>query len=378
MGGGYDQIYTTNPKTKNEVDAKVDVPFEANEIISAGDIPMGPHFKELAPHASRLAILKGIETGTVGHIPGYIKLNRLKMSTDRRIPHFAQIVGASRDEHQVLPVIELGGRSRFSSRWFPGVPAFKMLDQTAPADRDALGRALRRERPKLLAHGGSAEILTTADHVLATAALLERYNSFSEYKPEKWPVPPVPYEPAAGYHNYEAAFHSEQFQRVLWALENDVAKSIIYPYHRWDSHDFNTKEQTIHSGFFVPTLARFFAELAKRKNHRGNLADNTVVLIATEMGRHPMLNDALGKDHLPEISVVVSGPGIKTGSRGVVYGATGRMMEAQPISMKTGQPDAGGTVINLEDVGTMLLTRFGIDPAPYNYRGRNLGFMVES
>ncbi len=318
MGGGYDPMYTTNPKTKSQVDSKVDVPFETNEIISAGDIPMGPHFKDLAPHASRLAILKGIKTGSVGHVPAYIKLDRLKMSTDRRMPHFVQIVGASRDEHQALPVVELGARSRFSSRWFPGVPVFKMLDKATPADREALGRALRREHPKLLSQGSGAEILATADHVSATAALLERYNSFSEYKPEPWPIPPAPYAPAAGYHNYESEFHAKQFQRVLWAIENDVAKSIIYPYHRWDSHDFNAKEQTIHSAFFVPMLARFFEELAKRKNHRGNLADNTVVLIATEMGRHPMLNDALGKDHLPEISVVVSGCGIKTGSKGAV------------------------------------------------------------
>lgn len=211
------------------------------------------------------------------------------------------------------------------------------------------------------------------------AALLERYNSYSAFKHEPWPAPPAPYETYAAYHNEEVAHHSEQFQRVLWALENDVAKSIMYPYnHRWDSHDFNTKEQTIHSGFFVPALARFLEELTKRKNHRGILADNTVVLIATEMGRHPMLNDNKGKDHFPEISVLLSGPGINTGSRGAVYGATGQMMEAEPVSMKTGKPDAGGTMLNLEDLGTTLLARFGIDPAPYNYRGRNLGFMVES
>lgn len=83
----------------------------------------------------------------------------------------------------------------------------------------------------------------------------------------------------------------------------------------WDMHD-DLKERFSTQG---PELDHAFATLMSDLKSSG-LLDTTLVVIATEFGRTPNMNQNAGRDHHPAaFSCVLAGAGIKTGQ---VYGAT--------------------------------------------------------
>ncbi len=115
----------------------------------------------------------------------------------------------------------------------------------------------------------------------------------------------------------------------------------------WDHHD------QIHRALRgqLPTFDRAFAALVADLERRG-LLDTTLVLVTTEFGRTPKLNQTQGRDHWPKVfSQVLAGGGAR---RGHVHGAsdaTAAEPEEAPVSIE----DWAATVFHL--VGLAADTR---------------------
>ena len=89
------------------------------------------------------------------------------------------------------------------------------------------------------------------------------------------------------------------------------------------------------------------------------LADEVVIVLASELGRTPKFNAAMGRDHWPYTSMLVGGAGVR-GNR--VFGATDESFIALPSNYESGAPDDNGEIIGTENVGTALLKLGGLDP----------------
>ena len=130
---------------------------------------------------------------------------------------------------------------------------------------------------------------------------------------------------------------------------------------------------------YFALLARFLDELHRRRNRHGTLASQTMIVMGSELGRHPRLNDHKGKDHFPETALFFAGPNVLTDNgRGAVYGHSGRRMEGEPISLATGKADRRGTLPAIDDIGTTVMKAFGIEPLVHGYTGRHLPFLVDA
>src|SRR5439155_25133362 len=140
----------------------------------------------------------------------------------------------------------------------------------------------------------------------------------------------------------------------------------------WDTHYNNVPLQAKWNGAFFSMFSRFLGDLETRSNARGTLADQTVIVVLSEIGRFGLINDVSGKDHFPEIPILVYGRGINGRN---VFGSTGTRMEAQPISLTDGHRAAGGVLPVLDDVGTTLLAWAGMEPSVFGYHGRRLQFL---
>ena len=80
------------------------------------------------------------------------------------------------------------------------------------------------------------------------------------------------------------------------------------------------------------------------------LLDSTLVVLTTEFGRTPRINNMAGRDHWPQaFSIVMAGGGLR---RGIVLGATDRIGAAV-----TDRP------ITPPDMAATILHALGIDPA---------------
>jgi uncharacterized protein (DUF1501 family) len=381
LAGGYDSVLTVDPKTRSEVEQWVDVPYRSNEIVSAGGLALGPHFAPLAKWAPQMAIINGIRVETANHHYGAWQAHRLKIFVNESMPAITDILGGHRDG-QPIGTITLGNpmSDDYARGWFgspmeaasatktkdPAVAAktvFDEIDGVAPADFDKLAAGLRAHRKQLL--DGGARTARALDNLNQTIALFERLPHASPFQSETW----------GGDTNRETL--GQQFQRILWALENDLTKCAFLRigFLNWDSHFQNMSRQTTWNGHFTSTFDRFMAGLTARKNSHGELASNTTVVVLTDLGRFPKINPYGGKDHFPEAPCVLMGPWFKTNA---AYGATGREMNALPVSLQTGRAEKGGHALRLDDIGTHLLRLDGLNPELYGYKGERLRFLESS
>ena len=131
----------------------------------------------------------------------------------------------------------------------------------------------------------------------------------------------------------------------------------------WDTHGDNDEGQSeLWESLFnnLNQLMRMLDSTPGR--YSPTLADETVVVVLSEMGRSPYMNSSSGKDHWPYTSAMIVGPGI-TGDR--MVGGWRDGFKPEPIDFASGEQDSGGAIITAESVGATLLALADIDPGDY-------------
>ena len=375
MTGGFDSVYTTDPKTRSMVEPWVDVPYGSDEQISVGNMSMGPHLAPLAKQG-RMAILNGVQLGTANHDTGLDQFVRLRTGVKSSMPLLLDLLGEHRSG-QPLSTVTLGSASMeyYSANWFgllggtipkgeesyPNTDIFAAIEASKKdEDLERLARVIRKHASALRSKRGAAA-KTSARNLEQVSSLLEHFPSLTPFKPSIWSK------------DDDAQGIADQLQRVLWVLGNDLASGVqVGIGQQWDTHWANHDIQTASNQAFMPMLARFLDELRSRE-----LFDNTLVVVGSEIGRFPRLNSNRGKDHLSQVPFLFFGAGVHGGTNNAgIHGLTGRRMEGLPISSR-GRVDNSGRVPTLDDVGATVLHMAGIDPSLYGYDGKPLAFLFE-
>jgi hypothetical protein len=134
--------------------------------------------------------------------------------------------------------------------------------------------------------------------------------------------------------------------RMLMArrLVEGGVRFVSMTYGGWDHHT------NITQGFRqqMPQFDKAFAALINDLDQR-KMLDSTIVMVSSEFGRTPKINQTEGRDHWPKcFSIVLAGGGFK---KGLIYGA----------SDSTGaEPDHDPLVV--EDMAATLYHQLGINP----------------
>ncbi len=131
----------------------------------------------------------------------------------------------------------------------------------------------------------------------------------------------------------------------------------------WDTHADNDDTQSYLWEELFSGLTDLMARLAGEPGDVGaTLADETVVVVMSEMGRTPQLNGTNGKDHWPYTSVLVVGPGV-TGGR--VIGDYDDGFASAGIDLASGDVDGSGPILSVESIGAALLQLGDVDPGDW-------------
>jgi hypothetical protein len=119
----------------------------------------------------------------------------------------------------------------------------------------------------------------------------------------------------------------------------------------WDSHHDNFESHRE----LVPDFDHVLAVLLGDLHDRG-LLDSTLVLVLSEFGRTPVINQDVGRDHYAAAwSAVLAGAGVRGGT---VYGAT----DADGKAVTDGE-------VNASDLTATLYQAAGLDPRAEYYAG---------
>jgi hypothetical protein len=134
--------------------------------------------------------------------------------------------------------------------------------------------------------------------------------------------------------------------RMLLArrLVEGGVRFISMTYGGWDHHN------NIREGFKsqMPSFDKAFAALIRDLEAR-KMLDSTIVMVSSEFGRTPKINQNSGRDHWPKVfSVVMAGGGYK---KGLIYGSSDSICS-----------DPDQNPIGVEDFAATMYHQLGIDP----------------
>lgn len=377
--GGIDAVWTTDPKTAREVKAGVDVPYRPNEIVDVGRVRLGPHFKQLAPLASAFSIVNGVLVRTANHHTGIEQTTRLRTHTTMRTPAVFEIIGAHRDSQPLAHVcVNSPLRQAHTSSFFGSASAegdfgggpdvLQLIGELEPTQLRELAtildgrvRSLKRQGPL------SEQQARVADNINQVRAFFERVADVPKFEsPTALTLDPKSDEGQIG----------PVLDRALWLIENDLAAAVtvfLGKVGAWDSHVFNEKKQSELNPRFAASLSGLFQSLETRTNRHGKLSDQTGIVIGSEIGRFPYVNANKGKDHYPQVPVIVAGPPFVVGAQ---FGRTGKELESRPVASADGRQVGSGDRVVLDDIGHTVLRLAGLNPKTYAVPGRYLQFLA--
>ncbi|HEY5937966.1 MAG TPA: DUF1501 domain-containing protein [Kofleriaceae bacterium] len=359
LSGGPDGVLTMDPKTTGEVSSFVDNPLHKDNV-EVGNVRLGATWAPLARWGHQMAIVHGVQVESANHFAGTWQLLRMRRRGMMSTPGFLDLIARHRDSP--LGAITVGNlfNRTYTPSWVPldgsvtpnrAPQGLSQFDKLPPAELRELAAALR--------DNARDQTLRPTDRASyeRVAAYLDGVQKVGKHEPVDWKLKSDLFAEAV-----------PGMQRVLWALEHDFASAglVYFGFNKFDTHWRNLERQRETNGFFVRAFDRFLAELHLRRNEHGSLADQTTIVVAGEVGRHPRVNSDLGKDHLPEISMLFMGAGISTGDRGLVLGQNGKDMMGLPMDLKTGRVGGSRHVV-LDDIGGTLLRLFEIEPTQYGY-----------
>jgi uncharacterized protein (DUF1501 family) len=113
-------------------------------------------------------------------------------------------------------------------------------------------------------------------------------------------------------------------------LVESGVRLVTLTYGGWDMHSSIKQGMSGSLPAFDQAYAMLISDLANR-----GLLDSTLVMVSSEFGRTPKINNTAGRDHWPKVfSVVLAGGGIKKGS---IYGtsdATATEPEDDPMTVE--------------------------------------------
>ncbi|MCB9591038.1 MAG: DUF1501 domain-containing protein [Polyangiaceae bacterium] len=136
------------------------------------------------------------------------------------------------------------------------------------------------------------------------------------------------------------------------ALQGGLCRSVLMETQNWDTHQGNQLQGELFNGLFAGLTS--LAETLEKKQ----LLEQTLVVVMSEMGRTPKLNESEGKDHWPVTSALIFGGGAPGGR---VLGATDDELNALSIDLGTGKAAKDGLQLQTANLLSAVLELVGVD-----------------
>ncbi len=317
MHGGLSQLESWDPKPNTDTGG----PFRAIPT----SVP-GIHISELLPHTAKqmhhLALVRGINTRNDDHGKGtYMMATGRHPVPGQSFPELGAVVARAMDHsgqslpgHINIAAGGSGGRNndaaylgpKYASISLGGAqpPAYTtrpagVTDQTSQSQEDFR----RRANDRFAGHRRTAE----------TDAYVQSYEQAQELVRQR-EVFDLSKEPAKDHERYGSHDFGKHCLLARRLVEKGVT-CVQVSHSNYDTHNENFEFHFEQLGEFDKPFATLVGDLADR-----GLLQHTLVVVLSEFGRTPRINQYYGRDHWGHAwSVCMGGAGLK---RGAVVGKT--------------------------------------------------------
>lgn len=324
LPGGYAQQETFDPKPFAPLEYRGEMKSIPSKIEGR---PFCECMPKTAAVADRLTIINSMTHGEAAHERGtHNMFTGYRPSPALQYPSIGSVIGYEFGPRNNLPPYvcipnqpnEFAGTGYLSSSYAPfslgSDPAgngFKVRDLNMYNGID--DARFEKRRSALEAVNEHFRSIEKSDKLAAMDSFYERAYSLLS-SPQAREAFDLEKEEAALRDAYGRNTAGARMLMARRLVEAGV-RMVNLTYGSWDMHDnivASTKNQ-------MPAFDQAYSMLITDLEQRGML-DSTLVMLSTEFGRTPKINNTAGRDHWPKVfSVVLAGGGVK---RGFVYGTS--------------------------------------------------------
>ncbi len=347
LPGGMSSQETFDPKPHAPIEYR-------GELRSIDTKIRGEQFSELLPQTAQIAdkitVIRSMTHGEAAHERGtHNMFTGYRPSPALMFPSMGSVVSHELGPRNNLPAYicipnqpnPWAGTGYLSSSFAPfslgSSPeqgGFKVRDLDLPGGVDQARYERRREMLDLVNTDFNERV--DADNVGAMNSFYERAFDLisSPSAREAFNIEAEPDPMRDRYGRNQAGARMLLARRLVEA----GARFVTLTYGGWDHHTSITGAMRNQ----LPPFDQAYAALISDLDERG-LLDSTLVLISSEFGRTPKINQDAGRDHWPKVfSVVLAGGGIK---RGAIIGSSGPTA-TEPDDTPIGPEDLAFTIYN--------------------------------
>lgn len=332
-------------------------PLKSVQTVIPG-VHFSEHLAKTAKIADKLTVVRSMTHGEAAHERGtHNMFTGYRPSPAVNYPSFGSVVSNQLGGRNSLPAYvcipqklnnngqDVAGTGYLPSSYGPfslgsdpAAPGFKVKDLNSEVPEDRFTR--RRS------------ILDTVDHHFRYTESSDALAAMDTFYQQAYDLISSPkakgaFDLAQEKEVVRSAYgYNQAGQRLLMArrLVESGVRFVSVTYGGWDMHNNIASGITNTLPFFDQAYSALITDLEQR-----GMLDSTLVMISSEFGRTPKINQNAGRDHWPRVfSVVFAGGGFK---KGLIYGssdATGAEVEDKPLSV--------------ENLAATLYNQLGIDP----------------
>jgi hypothetical protein len=361
MAGGWDILETVDPKARStdKLDAIYDYSLAPRLAGGSQDVRLGRWLTNTATHGSDIVVVRGLAMGTTSHDAGSVYADTGVLSNSGNV-NAASIPAIVASQSSVtIPLIQLGmGNTPKTDRGLlkpvsvvraQELSLYRSLFPATEIERGASQRIIeyaRRSLLRLQAVTGSHDRMTEVE--AARSKIQAQIEADVGSKLILNDEDRIPFQNALGSDtSNEARSLASNFALVVKLLKNQLVTSVNMSVGGFDTHA--NQERALE-----PKLTRFdlafstFLSLLKAES----LLDDTLIVLYSDFGRTPKINDRNGRDHWPVGGALMAGGGI-LGGRAV--GATDENLLAVNVDRETGLVSSSGIQLSPINLGGSII-----------------------
>lgn len=339
---------------------------------SVDGMVFGPAIGDLARHAEKLCVVRGMSMDTLTHEVGRRRFltGRAPVGLQARGSSLATQIASLLGSEQAMPQLSVLVESYNAGlpSWSSAIRVRSVEDlvRALEPSPDAMDPELQQLVAGFLEAQGQCDGLDgpfqqdalefrTAAAELVERRLGDRFD-FGADSPEMESLRDL-----YGIDRDDLDSSAAQAAAAVTAITAGISRCVsIVVADDLDSHGpewASAHAPRIEGGFNL--MASILADLEAREHpDGGSWLDRTTVIGFSEFGRSPLLNSSGGRDHYLHNAAVLAGGGIRGGQ---VIGASSDVgMAPTPTNLQTGLPSPGGETIRPEHLFRAILTDLGV------------------
>jgi hypothetical protein len=359
MSGGWDVLEATDPKraSTSGIDMVYDFGNAHRLAGSASDDRIGRWLGRLAAHGNDMVVVRGMNMGTTSHMAGSIYMDTGVLSNTGTV-NAASIPAIVASESQAtIPIIQLNGgsdprtdRGLLSPVSVVRAQNLDLYRSMYPESSDDLEQKLM-----ILDH-----LKSSVDRVQARTGISDRLTAvktaqekirvqFTDQVGSKLAL--TDSDRAAFNANAPSTLNGgtrDAFALSLKLLSNKLVTCLTLGIGGFDTHANQDRQMAPIMDSFDHLLATFIAQLKATQQ-----LDSTLIVVYSDFGRTPKVNNSGGRDHWPVGGALMIGGGIQGGR---FVGVTDDNLRGLNINAATGAADPAGLNLNPTHLGGSVLS----------------------